>query len=247
MAAEFDTVAQWTARVAMDLGPKFYVPAACRGSGSPAGLDWLLDNLEVDGGASLLDCGAGMGGPTEYAARRRAVRPVLAEPERGACRAARSLFDHPVVRASATALPLTDESFDAAWTLGVLCTVPDQLAVLTELRRVVRPGGRIGMLVFIARSTTPFDQPDGNHFPTEERLLGLLDEANLGIEAWCGTEELASPDQEWQDRVKAVESELSTRHQEKRAWQLAERQSDLIGQLLGDCLVTGELLTVRRR
>ena len=37
MAAEFDTVAEWTAQVAADLGPEYYVPAACRGSGQPVG------------------------------------------------------------------------------------------------------------------------------------------------------------------------------------------------------------------
>ena len=42
MEAEFDTVAAWTAEVAADLGPEYFVPAACRGSGKPAALDWLL-------------------------------------------------------------------------------------------------------------------------------------------------------------------------------------------------------------
>jgi hypothetical protein len=36
MEAEFNTVADWTARVAADLGPEYYIPAACRGSGQPA-------------------------------------------------------------------------------------------------------------------------------------------------------------------------------------------------------------------
>ena len=35
MQAEFDTVAEWTAQVAADLGPEYHVPAGCRGSGSP--------------------------------------------------------------------------------------------------------------------------------------------------------------------------------------------------------------------
>ena len=103
------------------------------------------------------------------------------------------------------------------------------------------------MLVFIARSTQPFDQPDGNHFPTEEGLLELLDEAGLGIEAWRGTEEMASPSGEWQSRTDEVAAELSDRHGDERAWQMAERQSDLIGQLLATSAVTGELLTLRRR
>jgi hypothetical protein len=39
MEAEFDTVAGWTAQVAAGLGPEYYVPAGCRGSGLPAALD----------------------------------------------------------------------------------------------------------------------------------------------------------------------------------------------------------------
>jgi ubiquinone/menaquinone biosynthesis C-methylase UbiE len=245
MAAEFDTVAEWTARVAIDLGSSFKIPAACRGSGSPAALDWLIDNLGLSQGDSLLDCGAGVGGPAAYAVEQRSVHPLLVEPELGACRAARSLFAHPVVCASASALPVGDESFDAAWSLGVLCTVPDQLGLLTELRRVIRSTGRIGLLVFIARSSKPFDHPEGNHFPTEEGLLALLEEAGLGIEAWRGTEEMAPPTRDWQSRVEKVAAELADRHGDERSWQLAEHQSELIGRLLAESVVTGELLTLR--
>ena len=38
MRAEFDTVAYWTAEVAVELGPEYFIPAACRGSSSPATL-----------------------------------------------------------------------------------------------------------------------------------------------------------------------------------------------------------------
>ena len=123
MAAEFGTVAEWTAQVAADLGPEYYIPAACRGSGHPSALDWLLTGLAPRPGAVLLDAGAGVGGPAAYARERAGVQPVLAEPERGACRAAATLFPAaPVVQADATALPCGDASADLAWCLGVLCT-----------------------------------------------------------------------------------------------------------------------------
>ena len=61
MQAEFDTVAEWTAEVAVELGPVYHVPAGCRGSGSPAALDWLLDQMHLVEGDLLLDCGAGVG------------------------------------------------------------------------------------------------------------------------------------------------------------------------------------------
>jgi ubiquinone/menaquinone biosynthesis C-methylase UbiE len=150
MAAEFGTVAEWTALVAADLGRQYCIPAGCRGSGQPSALDWLLGRLRPAAGEVLADVGAGVGGPAAYAAEHSGVRPVLVEPEPGACRAAARLFGVPVVRADAMALPWPDASISLAWSIGVLCTlasVEDQRVMLREMRRVLRPGGRIGLLV----------------------------------------------------------------------------------------------------
>jgi ubiquinone/menaquinone biosynthesis C-methylase UbiE len=46
-------------------------------------------------------------------------------------------------RADATAMPYPDDSFDGAYLVAVLGEIPDQVAALSELRRVVRPDGRI--------------------------------------------------------------------------------------------------------
>lgn len=40
-------------------------------------------------------------------------------------------------------LALPDDSFDAALTTFTLCTIPDPVAALHEIRRVLRPGGRL--------------------------------------------------------------------------------------------------------
>ena len=79
MAAEFDVVAAWTADVALDLGADYFIPAGCRGSGSPAVLDWLLAAMGVTAADRFLDAGAGVGGPAAYARERTGVAPVLAE------------------------------------------------------------------------------------------------------------------------------------------------------------------------
>lgn len=45
--------------------------------------------------------------------------------------------------AGAEELPFEDGSFDSIVSTLVLCTVPDQRAALAEVRRVLRPGGRL--------------------------------------------------------------------------------------------------------
>ena len=52
-------------------------------------------------------------------------------------------------------LPFDDESFDAAVATLVLCTVPDPDATLAEVRRVLRPGGRLVFLEHVAAEDRP--------------------------------------------------------------------------------------------
>lgn len=245
MDAEFGTVAEWTAEVARDLGPSFHIPAGCRGSGSPAALDWLTEHLDLDDGQTFLDSGAGVGGPAAYLQQQVSVRPVLAEPEAGACRAARTLFGYPTVQASATELPFADRSCDAGWSLGVMCTIDNHLQFLTELNRVIR--GRIGVLVFVAAEPEPAGQPEGNHFPTREPLMQHIDRSGLRVVHRRGTAEMPAIPEQWQHQMDTVADELARRHRQERAWQLAEHQSGLMGALLDDGAVTGELLVLQRR
>ena len=68
----------------------------------------------------------------------------------------REMLDHTLLRAAehgidgvvatqadARSMPYEDASFDGAYLVTVLGEVPDQEAALRELRRVVRPGGRV--------------------------------------------------------------------------------------------------------
>jgi len=111
---------------------------------------------------------------------------------------------------------------------------------------VVRTGGRIGLLAFVAHHDIPSDEFEGNHFPTPERLTHLVDGAGLVVEQQVCTADLPAIPDGWNERVDAVEKALTDRYGHTRAWQIAEEQSGKIGDLLADGGLTGELLILRQ-
>ena len=48
------------------------------------------------------------------------------------------------IEASAEAIPLDDHSIDTVVTTWTLCSIPDAAMALTEMRRVLRPTGKLG-------------------------------------------------------------------------------------------------------
>jgi SAM-dependent methyltransferase len=243
MHAEFDTVAGWTADAARTLGPDFAIPAGCRGSGGPATLGPLLHRLRVGADDRMLDIGAGVGGPAGFAQQVIGVRPVLAEPEAGACGAAVRLFGLPTVQADAARLPFADRSFDVVWSLGVLCTTPDHGRTLRELRRVLTDDGRAALLVYVAQGALP-ESPDGNNFPDDRSLAADLAAAGLTV---VDDREMAGSDDEdaaWKQRSAAVDEELERQHGANEAWQQAEQQAAIMGRLISGRHVIGRVLTL---
>jgi ubiquinone/menaquinone biosynthesis C-methylase UbiE len=98
---------------------------------------------------TVLDVAAGNGNATLAAARRgckvTSTDYVSTLLDRGAERARAERFDVTFEVADAEALPYPDASFDAVLsTFGVMFT-PDQAQAASELARVCRPGGRIGL------------------------------------------------------------------------------------------------------
>jgi ubiquinone/menaquinone biosynthesis C-methylase UbiE len=100
-----------------------------------------------DAEGSVLEVGAGTGANLEHYPAAL-DRLVLAEPDR---HMARRLADRvaelgrgaEVVEAPAEALPFADGAFDTVVVTLVLCTVEDPAESLREIRRVLRPGGRL--------------------------------------------------------------------------------------------------------
>jgi SAM-dependent methyltransferase len=59
-----------------------------------------------------------------------------------------------LVAAPAEAMPFADDTFDTAVAMLVLCTVPDPVAAIAELARVLKPGGRL-LFIEHVRSEDP--------------------------------------------------------------------------------------------
>ncbi len=130
----------------------------------------LLASLAGD----VIEIGAGTG--RSLAHYERAERVVAIEPDASmAKRIERRLSDVrvpvQVVPASAEAIPFPDESFDAAVAAFVLCTIPDPVRALAEIRRVLRPNGRLALLEHVRGSDRLASWQD-RLTPLHERIAG---------------------------------------------------------------------------
>jgi ubiquinone/menaquinone biosynthesis C-methylase UbiE len=109
----------------------------------------LCEALDLRAGQKVLDVAAGNGNVSLAAARRwcdvTSTDYVPALLERGRERAAADRFDITFREADAEQLPFDDDSFDVVVsTFGVMFT-PDQDRAASELMRVCRRGGKIGL------------------------------------------------------------------------------------------------------
>jgi len=107
----------------------------------------MRERLLAGASGDVIEIGAGTGlNLTCYGPEVRSL--TMTEPEPPMLRRLQRRADelHPsatVLRAPAEDLPFEDESFDVAVSTLVLCGVDDQPRALRELRRVLRPGGRL--------------------------------------------------------------------------------------------------------
>ena len=116
----------------------------------------LVRLIDPQPGARILDVAAGTGLVTEALARHSRCEIVALDQSGPMLAAARARLDrHPelaervtLVRGEAEQLPFEDGEFDALTFTYLLRYVDDRPATMRELARVVKPGGRIGMVEF---------------------------------------------------------------------------------------------------
>jgi arsenite methyltransferase len=111
-----------------------------------------IDWLDVPQGGVALDVGAGPGsitatlahaaGPDGLALGVDVSEPMLARAVRGSAGPQVGFL-----RADAQRLPFRDQSFDVAVSIAVFQLIPDPAAALSEIARVLKPGGRLAVMI----------------------------------------------------------------------------------------------------
>lgn len=104
--------------------------------------------LLAEAHGTVVELGGGSGLNFAHYDLRRVERVICVEPDdamwaRGQERAERAGLPIERIKAFGEDLPLDEASVDTAVSTFVLCSVRDPAAVLSELYRVVRPGGRL--------------------------------------------------------------------------------------------------------
>jgi ubiquinone/menaquinone biosynthesis C-methylase UbiE len=143
-----------------------------------------IDWLNIPPGGTALDVGSGPGSVTSslaHAAGPEGLALGIDISEPMLARAVRAAAGPQVgfLRADAQRLPLRDETVDAAVSIAVLQLIPDPAATLSEIARVLRPGGRLAVMVPTLRA--PFDlwgklPTGGAHVFSEDEVGDILED-----------------------------------------------------------------------
>jgi ubiquinone/menaquinone biosynthesis C-methylase UbiE len=164
---------------------------------NPYKFPWIMERIERESallkGKHLVEIGCGMGYDSlEFL--RRGVRVTATDLTPNAVEMTRRHFEvegvqaEDVRTANALDLPFADDTFDAAWANGVLHATGDTPRAISEVRRVLKPGGRAIISHFYRRPSWMYmlhrwgrenieykeEDPPVNEFYTEQEIEDMF-------------------------------------------------------------------------
>lgn len=146
-----------------------------------------IDWLSIPAGGVALDIGSGPGNVTAALARAAGEQGLalgvdISEPMLARAVSAEAADNVGFLRADAQQLPFRTETFDAVISLAVLQLIPNPTTTLAEIVRVLKPGGRVAIMVPTAGRGGELLRrlPNGGvHFFTEDELGDAFEELGL--------------------------------------------------------------------
>lgn len=116
----------------------------------------LARRMDIQRGQRILDAGCGIGGSSLWLEREHEARMVGVTLEQGQVNRARALAEQQGAAArfrlaDYAETGLDDASFDGFWAMESLVHAPDKARVMREAARLVKPGGRLGMVEYLRR------------------------------------------------------------------------------------------------
>jgi len=121
---------------------------------------------QLSGGEQVLDVGGGIGGPARLLAHEFGCQVTVLDLTPTFVEAGRMLTERVGLadsvtfrQGSALAMPFPDASFDVAWTQHSSMNIEVKERLYSEVRRVLRPGGRLAIHEIMAGANSPI------HFP----------------------------------------------------------------------------------
>ncbi|ANB03480.1 class I SAM-dependent methyltransferase [Ectothiorhodospira sp. BSL-9] len=154
----------------------------------------LAARAGLEAGMRVLDLGCGTGGTSRLLAAEHDARVIGVDITAPYLEVAHWLSEATglrdctgFLRADAQHLPFAPLAFDGVWSQHTLMNVPDPARALSEVRRVLVPGGRLWLHEVVQGPCTatlifpvPWaDDPAHSHLLTLEALQGLLGAAGL--------------------------------------------------------------------
>jgi len=153
---------------------------------------WLAHRLGLKPNMKVMDIGCGVGGPLRNIAKFSGSRIVgLNNNEYQVTRAKRIAADCRLgplatfVKGDFMHIPTENGSFDAAYAIEATCHAPDRVGVYSEIFRILKPGGRLGLYEWVMTNKYDANNPEqvalkkgierGNGLPDLEHINTILE------------------------------------------------------------------------